>query len=123
MREGAKMIVGIQGTKTFKNYELFLRGMGRALSALKPDDEYFTVMSVGTGNINAMAMEFINITERSLKSRGIKTRVNKVPPSWVKNNIHELDFFIYFCNPKEPYSDLYELARSKDDVEDEVYRL
>lgn len=117
------MIVGIQGTRAFSDYNVFLRGMGRALSAMHPDDKEFIVMAVGTANINEMAMEFINITERSLKSRGIKTRVNKVPPSWAKHNIHELDFFIYFCNPKEPYSDLYELARSKDDVEDEVYRL
>lgn len=116
------MILGIQGTKSFNQYDsVFLRGMGRALSSMQLNDDNFIVYSAGPANINSMAMEFINITERSLKSRGVRTRVNKVPPSWVKEHIHELDMFLYFCSPKESYSDIYDLALKKD-VEAEIYR-
>jgi len=115
------MIVGIQGTKAFSNYNIFLRGMGRALSAMPSEDREFTVLASGPGNINSMALEFINITERGLKARKIKSKIVKVPPKWLKENIHDLDFFLYFCNPKESYSDVYQLAKRKD-VEAEIYR-
>jgi hypothetical protein len=116
------MILGVQGTRKFDKYQsVFLRGMGRALSSIKDGDNELIVYSAGPVNINAMCMEFINITERSLKSRGIRTRVVKVSPGWLKDNIRLLDMFLYFCAEKESYSDVYKLADSKD-IEAEVYR-
>lgn len=116
------MILAIQGTRTFNKYEsVFLRGMGRALSMLNSDDKTLTVYTAGPANINSMAMEFINITERSLNARGVKTRVNKVSPSWIKQNIGDVDLFLYFCSPKESYSEIYDLANRKN-IDAEVYR-
>jgi hypothetical protein len=115
------MIVGIQGSKTFSDYNVFLRAMGVALSSLPEDDTEILFASAGPLNINNMAMEFINISERSLKARGIKTKLIKIPPSWIKENIHKIEYFAYFSKPKEPVSDLVDLAEAKD-VSVGVYR-
>lgn len=108
------MILGIQGTRAFNSYQDFIIGMGRALSNLDQDDKQLIVFSAGPHNINSMALEFMNVSERSLKARGIKTRINRVGPKWFKENLHTVDYFLYFCNPKESYSDIYELAQAKD---------
>jgi hypothetical protein len=115
------MIVAIQGTRNFSDYNVFLRAMGTALSGSDPGDKNFYIHSAGPTNINAMAMEFSNISERSLRARGIRIRMIKVPPSWIKNNIHEIDYFAYFSKPKEQISDLVSLAESKD-IEVGIYR-
>lgn len=115
------MIVGIQGTKTFSDYNIFLRAMGTALSELELGDGEFLIYSAGPHNINSMAMEFANVSERSLKARGVRIRVNKVPPSWIKNNINDISYFAYFSKPKEPVSNLVDLAEDKD-IEVGIYR-
>jgi hypothetical protein len=88
--------------------------MGVALSSLPEGDTEILVSSAGPLNINNMAMEFVNISERSLKARGINIKLIKVPPSWIKDNIHNIEYFAYFSKPKEPVSDLVELAEAKD---------
>jgi hypothetical protein len=115
------MIVAIQGTKSFSDYNIFLRAMGTAMSMLQEGDNEFLIFSAGPAKINSMAMEFSNISERSLKARGIKIKLIKVPPSWIRENIHDVDYFVYLSKPKEPYSDLVELAESKD-IEVGIYR-
>jgi hypothetical protein len=115
------MIVGIQGSKTFNDYNVFLRAMGVVLSSLPEGDTNILVASAGPLNINNMAMEFINISERSLKARGIRIKLIKIPPSWIKDNIHTIEYLAYFSKPKEPVSDLVDLAQAKD-VEVGVYR-
>jgi hypothetical protein len=95
--------------------------MGTALSMLDGEDPEFTIMTAGPVKINDMAMEFINISERSLKARGIKTKVVKVPPSWFKKNMHDVDYFIYFCLPKESLSEIVREAEDKD-IEVGIYR-
>ncbi len=115
------MIVGIQGSKTFSDYNVFLRAMGVALSSLPEGDTDILVASAGPLNINNMGMEFVNISERSLKARGIKIKLIKVPPSWIKDNIHSIDYFAYFSKPKESVSELVDLAEAKD-VQVGVYR-
>jgi hypothetical protein len=115
------MIVAIQGSKTFSDYNVFLRAMGVALSSLDVEDIEILVASAGPININNMAMEFVNISERSLKARGIRIKLIKIPPSWIKDNIHSIGYFAYFSKPKEPVSDLVDLAEAKD-VEVGVYR-
>ena len=108
------MKIGIQGTKAFGDYNVFLRAMRVALSEIKEGDEEFFIYSAGPSTTNAFAMEFINITERSLKSQGIRTRVFKLPPKALKDSIHTLDYFAFFSKPKEPTSDLVREAEDKD---------
>lgn len=115
------MIVAIQGTSNFNDYNVFLRAMGVALSSLPEGDTEFTVASAGPLRINQMGLEFVNISERSLRSRGIRAKLIKVPPTWIKNNIHNIDYFAYFSKPKESVSELVDLAEAKD-VEVGVYR-
>jgi hypothetical protein len=115
------MIVAIQGTRNFDDYNIFLRAMGRALSELDQDDKEFIIYAAGAANINSMGMEFSNISERSLKLRGIRIRLNKIPPSWIRQNISSIDYLAYFSKPKEPVSDLVDLAESKS-IDVGIYR-
>lgn len=115
------MRIGIQGTKSFDDYTIFLRAVGTALSTMTDEDKEVTIFSAGPSRINSFALEFSNISERSLKARGIKIKFVKVPPSWIKTNIHEIDYFAYFSKPKEPLSDLVTLADTKD-IEVGIYR-
>lgn len=115
------MKVGIQGSKNFNDYAIFLRAMGTALSSMPDGDAEFTIYSAGPSHVNSFGQEFSNISERSLKARGIKIKLVKVPPSWIKTNIHDIDYFAYFCKPKEPMSELVDVAEAKD-VSVGVYR-
>jgi hypothetical protein len=115
------MIVAIQGSKSFNDYNVFLRAMGVALSSMDKDDTEFTIASAGPLQINQMGQEFANISERSLKARGIKIKLMKVPPSWIKDNMHGIGYFAYFSKPKESVSELVDLAEAKD-IEVGVYR-
>lgn len=115
------MIVGMQGSKNFNDYAVFLRAIGTALASIPDGDDEFTIMSAGPSRVNEFAMEFSNISERSLKSRGIKIKVVKVPPSWFKSNMHVISYFMYFSLPKETPSDLVREAEDKD-IDVGVYR-
>lgn len=115
------MIVAIQATKTFDQYAVFLRAMGTALSQMNEEDKEIIIYSAGPANLNAMGLEFSNVSERSLKSRGIKIRFFKIPPSWIKENVHSLDYFAFFSAPKEAVSSLVSYAESKD-INVGVYR-
>jgi hypothetical protein len=95
--------------------------MGTALSMLPEDEKEFLIYAAGPAQINSMALEFSNISERSLKARGIRIRTQKVPPRWIKDNMSSLDYFAFFSKPKEPVSDLVDTAEAKD-VEVGVYR-
>lgn len=108
------MIIAIQGTNSFDEYSVFLRAMGTALSQMKEDDKEVYVYSAGPSKINSMALEFCNVSERGLKARGIKIRMIKVPPSWIKENIHSITYFAFFSKPKEAVSPLVSYAESKD---------
>jgi hypothetical protein len=115
------MIVGVQGSKSFDDYTIFIRAMGTALSSMKDEDKEFFVYSIGPVSINQMAMEFCNVTERSMKAKGIKIKMVKVPFTWAKDNIHELDYLAYFGTPKDRPSELVDLADRKS-IDVGVYR-
>ena len=115
------MIIAIQGTRGFNDYSVFLRAMGTALSMMSEDDSEVKVFSAGPMQINTMAMEFTNVSERSFRSRGKKIKLIQVPPSWIETNIHSIDYFAFFSKPKEPVSALVDLADAKD-IEVGVYR-
>lgn len=115
------MIVAVQGSRNFNDYNIFLRAMGTSLSAMKEGDDRLIIYSAGPAQINSMAHEFVNVSERSLKARGIRSQVRKVPPSWVKENLREIDYIAFFSKPKEPLSDLVRYAEDRD-AEIGVYR-
>lgn len=115
------MIIGVQGSRNFSDYTIFLRAMSTALRDFPENDTEIVFISVGPYRVNEMVMEFSNISERSLKARGIKIKVVKMPPKSLKERMHDLDYFIYFSLPKEPLSDLVRHAEDID-VEVGVYR-
>ncbi len=116
------MIVGIQGTRSFSDYNVFLRAMRVILSDFQQgEDTNFIVYSAGPANLNSFAMEFINITENSLRALGIKTRLIKLPPKALKEKMHEVEYFAFFSEPKENVSDLVREAEDKD-VEVGIFR-
>jgi hypothetical protein len=115
------MIIGVQGSRNFSDYQIYLRAMGTALSMMDTSDQEIIIYSAGPVNINAMAMEFSNVTERSMKARGLKIKMQKAPASWIRSNYQALDYFVYLSKPKENLSDLANFLDRKG-VEMGVYR-
>lgn len=115
------MIVVVQGTKSFNDYAIFLRAMGTAMSSMPEDDNEFYIYSAGPAVVNKMVAEFSNVSERGMKARGKKIRFFRIPPKWVRENISIVDYLVYLSKPKEPLSDLVDLAESKD-INVGVYR-
>jgi hypothetical protein len=115
------MIIAIQGTRTFNDYSVFLRAMGTALSMLPEEDKEVLICSAGPHQVNSLALEFANVSERGFKARGIKVKMLKVPPKWIRDNIYNVGYFAFFSNPKEAVSDLVDFAKAKD-IEIGVYR-
>lgn len=100
------MIIAAQGTNNFNDYNVFMRSMAVAMSMLAKEDKDILVYSVGPKQINNFVTEFCNITERSLKSRGIKIRYQKVPLSWAEEHVSTFDYFIFLSKPGEYNSKL-----------------
>jgi hypothetical protein len=118
---GKAMIVGVQGTSSFDDYQVFLRAMGVTMSSLKEEDPYFYIYSAGPANINSMVSEFVNLSERGLKSRGKKIKMYKVPPSWVTENINDINYFAFLSKEKEQVSKLVDDAKTNN-VEYGIFR-
>jgi hypothetical protein len=115
------MIVVVQGTKDFNDYQVFLRSMGVALSNLKQDDKEFIIYSVGPTKINSFVSEFSNLSERGMKARGLKIKFYKSPESWVEENLSYVDYFVFLSNPKEMVSKLVSKAELKN-IEVGIFR-
>jgi len=115
------MRIAIQGTSSFDDYSVFLRAMGTAMSAMDSEDTEISIFSAGPFRINSMATEFANISERSLRSRGKKIKLVKVPPSWIKTNINSIGYFAFFSKPGEESSALVAHADAEG-VDVGVYR-
>lgn len=105
------MIVGVQGTSSFDNYNIFLRSMAVALSELEEQDKDFIIYSAGPNNISMMAMEFVNLSERGMKSRKKNIKFFKVTSEWLEENINDIDHFAFLSNPKEPVSKIVHLSK------------
>lgn len=115
------MIVGVQGTSSFNDYQVFLRAMAVAMSHLGEDDQYLYIYSAGPSNINSMASEFVNLSERGLKSRGKKIKMYKVAPSWISENIKDVEYFAFLSNEKESVSKLVSQAQANN-VDNGIFR-
>jgi len=104
------MIVGVQGTSDFDDYQVFLRAMSVALSTMKDGDKEFYVYSAGPAAVNSFVSEFCNLSERGMKSRGRKIKFYKVPASWIEENISNINYFTFLSKPKQPLSKLVGIA-------------
>ena len=98
------MNIVVQGTKEFSDYNIFLRAMGVALSDV--NDGEFNLYSAGPANINSFTAEFCNLSENSLKQRGIKAKFYKVPPSFIEEKIKDFDYFAFLSLPNQRSSKL-----------------
>lgn len=103
------MIIAVQGTKSFSNYETFVRAMGVALSTAKKDGT-IEVWSVGPHSINNFTAAFCNSTENYLKQKGYRVSFKKLPAHYVEDRISDVSFFAYFSSKKEPNSKLFASA-------------
>ncbi len=100
------MIVAVQGTKEFNQYNIFLRAMSVALSGMKDEDSEFIIYSAGPLKINNFVSEFSNLSERGMKARGKKIKFYNVAPAWLGEHINQINYFAFLSNPKEPKSKL-----------------
>ena len=107
------MIVVVQGTNEFSDYNVFLRAMGVAMSDMKNGDSELYIYSAGPAKINSMVLEFCNLSERGMKSRGMKIKNYKVPPSWVSENMEYVNYFVFLSKPKQSISKLAAEAELK----------
>lgn len=116
------MKVGINGTRSFSDYNIFLRAMRVMLSDFdKTGDSELIIYSAGPAAVNSFATEFTNITERSMKARGINVKLIKLPPKELKSMVGDLSYFAFFCVPKEYGNDIVREAEDKD-VEVGIFR-
>lgn len=100
------MIVAVQGTSEFNDYQVFLRAMSVALSGMKDGDKEFVIYSAGPAVINSYVSEFCNLSERGMKARGRKIKFYKVAPSWIEENMQYVNYFAYLSKPKQQVSKL-----------------
>ena len=115
------MIVGVQGTASFEDYQVFLRAMAVTMSMMSGDDDILYIYSAGPAKINSMTSEFVNLSERGMKARGKKIKFFKVPPSWIEENIKSLNYFAFFSLPKESGSKLLKVAE-ENNIEAGIFR-
>lgn len=115
------MIVGIQGTSSFSDYNVFLRAMGVAMSSMKTDDELLAIYSAGPAKVNSMTMEFVNLSEKGMKLRGKKIKFYKVPPSWLEENMASFNYFAFLSTPNETNSKMVSTAENNN-VEVGIFR-
>lgn len=107
------MKVVVQGSKTFDDYNVFMRSMAVALSSMN-NDSNIEVYTVGPSKVNNFVTGFVNLSEDGMKARGMSIRKYSVPHSWVESHVEEVDYFIYLSNPGEQPSRLVRLAEAVD---------
>jgi len=105
------MIVAVQGTNDFDDYNIFIRAMGVALSTMQENDKEFVIYSAGPARINSFVSEFSNLSERGMKARGRKIKFYKVATSWLEENITDINYFAFLSKPKQQNSKLVAVAQ------------
>jgi hypothetical protein len=106
------MIVAVQGTKEFNDYNVFLRAMSVAMSGMKAGDNDFIIYSAGPLKVNNFVSEFSNLSERGMKARGKKIKFYNVAPIWLGENINQINYFVFLSRPKETKSKLVLIAEA-----------
>lgn len=107
------VIIAVEGTKKFADYETFMRAMGVALSQPNNED-IIEVWSVGPYKINNFTAAFCNSAENYLKQKGFKVVFRKVPQDYVEENIDYVSYFAFFSTKNERPSRLFATAELND---------
>lgn len=94
------MIIAVEGSKTFDDYDIFMRGMTVAIADAGEENE-INVWTAGPYKINSFTASFCNSAENYLKQKGYKIRFSKVNQSWLSENMDRVNHFAYFSNPNE----------------------
>jgi hypothetical protein len=115
------MIIVVEGTKSFDNYDIFMRAMGTALSVLDDNSE-IQVWSVGPHKINSFTAAFCNSSENFLRQKGYKISFSKVHSSWVAENLDFVNYFAFFSMPNEATSRLVKQAQLVESIEVGIFR-
>lgn len=115
------MIIAVEGTKTFNDYDIFMRAMGVALSNKNIDSD-IQIWSLGPHGINSFTAAFCNLSEKFLKGKGYKLNFYKVNHSWVAENLLNVNYFAFFCNPKEYESKMCKAAQQVEGCEVGIFK-
>jgi hypothetical protein len=115
------MIICVEGTKSFTDYEIFMRAMGVALSNPGIDSD-IQVWSLGPHKINSFTAAFCNSSENFLKLKGFKIHFYKVQHTWVAENINSINYFAFFGLPKESESRMCRAAQLVEGCEVGIFR-
>ena len=115
------MVIVVEGTKEFSDYEIFMRAMTVALSTPN-DSNQIQVWSLGPHKINNFTAAFCNSSENYLKQKGFKVSFSKINEQWVRQNIEHVTYYAYFSLPKEPLSKFATYMEHQEDVEMGIFR-
>jgi len=115
------MIIAVEGTKQFENYDEFMRGMGVALSSPNVDSD-IQVWSLGPHKINSFTAAFCNSSENFLKQKGFKIKFYKVNAIWTAEHLNDINYYLFFSQPKEPESRMCKAAQQVDGCEVAIFR-
>lgn len=99
------MIIAVQGTKSFSDYETFMRAMGVALSQPNADNT-IEVWSAGPHNVNNYTAAFCNSTENYLRQKGYRVSFKKLPARYIEDNISNVAYLAFFSSKNEKVSPL-----------------
>lgn len=114
------MIIAVEGTKQFEDYETFMRAMGVALS--QPNDEnIIEVWSAGPHKINSFTAAFCNSAENYLKQKGFRVHFKKLPAKYIEENINYVTYFAHFGSRSDTKSRLTAAAELAD-IEVGIFR-
>lgn len=115
------MIIAVEGSKTFDNYDIFMRAMGVALS--KPTlDSDIQVWSLGPHKINSFTASFCNSSESFLRNKGFKIHFYKVAHPWVAEHLSSVNYFAYFSLPNDQVSRMCKAAQEIEGCEVGIFR-
>lgn len=116
------MIIVVEGTKSFKDYDIFMRAMSVGLSNIKSGDDDIQIWSLGPHAINGYTAAFCNSSENYLRQKGFKISFSRVNYSWVTENMQYVDYYAFFSSPNEKLSKLAEVAQLQEGLELAIFR-
>jgi len=114
------MIIAVEGTKSFKDYDVFTRAMGVALSNIN-NDRVIEIWSAGPHNVNNFTAAFCNITENYLRQKGVKISFKKLPSKYIEERLSEIEYFAFLATKNDSKSKLTVIAELNG-VETGVFR-